>query len=455
MNSKIRVFLVDDEPLFLTLAVKALPSARFAVEVFSGAAELLDVYKRKEFDVGVIDLSMPGMDGMTLLKELRRQEQLTEIIMLTGQASVPTAIEAIKLGCYDYMTKPVKFDDLQKIIEKACEKKALNRENLILKKELQLKDYFHELVGRSENMRQVFSLIEKVARTNSPVLITGESGTGKELVAKAIHKSSLRSEKPFIVIDCAALSETLLENELFGHEEGAFTDAGSLKRGLFEVADGGTLFIDEIGEMKLSTQAKLLRVTETQQFRRLGGNRQIQVDVRIVAATNRNLSEEVKKGTFRNDLFYRLNVVPVHMPALRDRPGDIPLLANYFLANNRVTSARKKISPEAERSLLSYAWPGNVRELSNTIERALIVSGGESIIPADLPVGVAPSPAPEQVPSLPSAEGKSLDRLIEEFTRAAIQDALIKCNGNRVEAARRLQLTRSKLYRLMEKLDIH
>ena len=386
MRKKINLFVVDDEAGFRELMVKVIPKAKYNLEVFSSGKEVLKAVEKKEFDVGLLDIKMPDMNGIELLRRFRTQNILTEFIILTGQASVFTAIESMKLGCYDYLTKPTKIDELEAVIQKAYEKKAIKKENIILKEELQIKDKYYEMVGESSKMESIFSLIDKVAKTSSPILLIGESGTGKELVAKAIHKNSHRKDKPFIVVDCASLSENLLENELFGHEKGAFTDASSMKRGLFEIANGGTLFIDEIGEMKLTTQAKLLRAIETHQFRRLGGIKQIRVDVRIIAATNRNLVEDAKNGNFRKDLYYRLNVVTVNLPPLRERKEDIPLLVKHFMANSQVTTTEKKVSQEFMKTLMEYDWPGNVRELANVVERALIISVGEYITPADLPI---------------------------------------------------------------------
>lgn len=450
MSKKINLFVVDDEAGFRELMVKVIPKTKYNLEVFSNGKEVLKAIEKKEFDVGLIDIEMPDMDGIELLREFRKQDILTEFIILTGHGSLSTAIQSMKLGCYDYLTKPARLDELEAVIQKAYEKKVIKKENIILKEELQLKDKHCEMIGESSKMESIFSLINKVAKTSSPILIVGESGTGKELVAKAIHKNSNRRDKPFIVVDCASLSENLLENELFGHEKGAFTDASSIKRGLFEIANGGTLFIDEIGEMKLTTQAKLLRAIETHQFRRLGGIKQIRVDVRIITATNRNLVEDAKNGNFRKDLYYRLNVVTINLPPLRERREDIPLLVKHFMANSQVTTTKKKVSQEFMKILMEYDWQGNVRELANVVERALIISVNEYITPADLPIDFSKLPAGYSCLS----DKMGLSKLLKDFERDAISRALRECKGNKIETARSLKLSRSKLYRKLKEYHI-
>ncbi|MFB0527461.1 MAG: sigma-54-dependent transcriptional regulator [bacterium] len=450
MSRKINLFVVDDEAGFRELMVKVMPKAKYNLDVFSNGRKVLKAMEKKEFDVGLIDIKMPDMDGIELLKRFRTQNTLTEFIILTGQASVATAIESMKLGCYDYLIKPARLDELEAVIQKAYEKKVIKKENIILKEELQIKNKYCEMVGKSSKMKSVFSLIDKVAKTSSPILIIGESGTGKELVAKAIHRNSDRRDKPFIVVDCASLSEDLLENELFGHEKGAFTDASSMKRGLFEIANGGTLFIDEIGEMKLTTQAKLLRAIETHQFRRLGGTKQLEVDVRIITATNRNLVEEAKNGNFRKDLYYRLNVVTINLPPLRERKEDIPLLVKHFIAHSQVTTTKKKVSQEFMKILMEYDWPGNVRELANVVERALIISVSEYITPADLPIDFSRLQA-----CYPCHSDKTgLSKLLKDFEKKVIVEVLKECGNNKIETARSLKLSRSKLYRKLKEYHI-
>ncbi|OGS36364.1 MAG: hypothetical protein A2293_05775 [Elusimicrobia bacterium RIFOXYB2_FULL_49_7] len=445
MNKKISLFIVDDDPRLRALLSDMLPPSAYEVSAFASSREVLSAVNEREYDVGIIDMNMPEMNGLELVKLLKSRELITELVVLTGQATLDNAIEAMKLGCYDYLAKPVKLDELEMVVQKAYDKRNLLKENITLKEELHLKDTFHELVGKSEKMKAVYSLIRKVAKSPSLVLITGESGTGKELVAKALHKDSNRSDKPFIIIDCASLSENILENELFGHEKGAYTDANSMKRGLFEVADSGTLFIDEIGEMKTSTQAKLLRVIETHRFRRLGGNQEIAVDVRIIAATNRNLKEEVKKGNFREDLYHRINVVNIQLPPLRERKEDIPSLVKHFIANSSADGQKKRIREDDMSFLMEYNWPGNVRELANVLERVLILSANDFIKPEDFPQELT------QKAFLPAAHASgTLAQQMESVEREIVKRALEKCKGNKQEAAKSLGISRANLYRKIE-----
>jgi DNA-binding NtrC family response regulator len=457
MPDKISIFAVDDEKNFLNLIKKSFSRDEFGLDLFENGAGAISAMDKKEYDVGIIDIGLPDINGLELLKKLKSEHALTEYIILTGQADVPSAIESMKIGCYDYLTKPISLDELEVVIQKAYEKKLINRQNIFLREELQLKDKYHEMVGKSGKIKQVFSLIEKVSATSSLVLVTGESGTGKELVARAIHKNSSRNKNAFIIFDCASIPENLLENELFGHEKGAYTDASAIKRGLFEVADKGTLFIDEIGEMPLTLQAKLLRVIETQSFRRLGSNKEIKVDVRIIAATNRNLTEEVDKGTFRKDLFYRLNVFPIQLPPLRERKEDIPLLVKHFISTSRVTTTvKKKIEENTLKLLKKYDWPGNIRELANLIERAIIISSSDTITPSDIPIephsGSPDDAKPAQLFSLDA--NKTLEDFTNEYEKQIITAAINSLNGSKVEAAKKLGLSRAKLYRLLDKYNI-
>lgn len=446
--------MVDDEESFRDIISNILPQKDYNLSVFERGDDVLRAIEEREFDIGLIDINMPGMNGLELIQRLKSQNTMTELIVITGYVNIPTAVETIKLGCYDYITKPVSFNRLANVIKKAYERLAISRENLALRRELESHYKYFEMIGKSVKMKNIFSLIDKVAVTSSSVLIQGESGTGKELVARAIHKRSDRCDKPFIIIDCATLSETLLENELFGHEKEAFTGAKSLKRGLFEIGDEGTLFIDEIGEMKTQTQSKLLRVIETCQFRRLGGNTHKQVDVRIIAATNRNLAEEVKKGVFREDLFYRINIFPIHLPPLRERKEDIPLLIEYFIQNTQVTRIRKQISDEAIQLFMAYNWPGNVRELANVVERALIISTDEKITPKDLPFDISrskPTPAPDH---LQVSCNPGLSKLVKDFEEQTITRIIEECDGNKIKAAKLLKISRAKLYRKLSEYGI-
>lgn len=448
MSEKISIFAVDDDADIRTLIQKALPLNKYNLEVFASAEDILRAIPKKDFDVGLVDINMPGMDGIELVRTLKSQKILTELIIVTGVASVVTAIEAMKLGCYDYLTKPFRIDALEITIQKAYEKKIVNKENIVLKEELRLKDKYYEMIGKSPKMMDIFSLIDKVTKTSSTILVTGETGTGKELAARTIHRINHPSDKSFIIVDCTSIPETLLESELFGHEKGAFTHAFDFKCGLFEIADKGTLLIDEIAEMNLTTQAKLLRAIETRQFRRLGGYKQIQADVRIIASTNRDLVEEVKNNNFRKDLYYRLNVVNIHLPPLRERKEDIPLLVKHFLANKKQAQANKKINPDTMRILMEYNWPGNVRELANVIERAVMISDGDYILPVDLPMNLS-----NQLNFLTTDE-MNLSKSVKDFEKQLIIKTLNDCKGNKIKTAKALKLTRSKLYRKLTEYKI-
>jgi two-component system response regulator AtoC len=440
-----RIMVVDDEAPFRKLLERRLSKDGNAVEAFESSESALSAAEQKQFDVALVDIKMPGMDGIELLRRIKEIHPSMEVIIITGQGTIDSAIAAMKLGAYDYLTKPCKLSELDLIVQKAYERSTLQRQNVLLQDQLRMRNPYGEIVGKSRKIREVVSLAHKVAPTASPVLIEGESGTGKELVANIIHKKSRRSEGPFIVINCAALQENLLENELFGHEKGAFTGASSFKHGLFELAEGGTFFIDEISEMNPNIQAKLLRVIELGEFRRVGGNRQIRVDVRVLAATNRNLEEEVKKGRFREDLFYRLNVVTLSLPPLRERKEDIPILVDYFLRTQGMEGGwGKAISADALGSLKNYDWPGNIRELANVLERALILSTGNTITLKDLPLTILgkSSTLPQSVSTLVEIEKNLIEKTLQEL------------NGNKTKTAKTLGISLRNLYRKLEKYEI-
>jgi DNA-binding NtrC family response regulator len=385
---------------------------------------------------------MPGMSGLEVLDKLRASNPECEIIMLTGQATVETAVEAMKKGAYDYLTKPFPLAELEVLIEKAYERRKLSKENMQLKAVLGRSEPTGEIVGRSPAMREVFRLIERAGPTDKAILIQGESGTGKELVARALQRHSRRADKPLVVINCAALSETLLESELFGHEKGAFTGAVAAKPGLFEVADGGTLFIDEIGELAGNLQAKLLRVLEDGSMRRVGSVKERHVNVRLLAATNRDMDEEVRAGRFREDLFYRINVMSLHLPPLREREGDIRLLIQKFLGHDW------RIGDEALASMEAYDWPGNVRQLINAIERAKILADDKTIQRYDLPAEITRAKTTPHGTTVING-----DRL-EDLERAHVVEILTRERGNKARAARALGVNRRSLYRIIEKYHI-
>ncbi len=380
------ILVVDDEPNYLIVLSELLRDEGFEVFTAPDAKEGLAVVEEVDLDLVITDMQMPGMDGLQFLDKIKKKNSHLPVIMITAFAEVEKAVAAMQAGAFNYLAKPFSNEELLVNIKKAVHHYSLVLENSRLRKEMLTRTGFSGMVGKNRHMLQVYELIEKVAPTPSSVLISGESGTGKELVAKAIHFNSPRADKPFITVNCAALAENLLESELFGHERGAFTGAVSMRKGRFELADTGTLFLDEIGEIPLALQAKLLRAIQEKQFERVGGSKTLSVDVRIVSATNKELKEEVKKGTFREDLYYRLNVIHLILPALRERQDDIPLLVDYFLKSvaGRLGKSKLEIDREALRLLVSLPWEGNVRELENTIERAAILCNDNKITGDDV-----------------------------------------------------------------------
>jgi DNA-binding NtrC family response regulator len=453
---KRRVLIVDDEAGVRESLRMVLKDTYDPMAVGSGA-EALEALAAGVFDVLLLDIVMPVMDGLELLEEVRSRYPRLPVIMLTATKTVKTAVGAMKLGAFDYVTKPFDVDELRVILDKATENAALQREVEELRHEVGRRYQVENIIGRSPKMQEVFRTVLTVAPLKTTILITGESGTGKELIAKAIHYSSPRARKPLVTLNCAAIPETLLESELFGHEKGSFTDAHQKKLGQFELAHCGTLFLDEIGEMGPGTQAKLLRVLEHGEFLRVGGQRPVTVDVRIIAATNRDLSAGIKDGSFRADLFYRLNVVAVHLPPLRERRDDLVLLIRHFVASKCRDMAipEKVVRPEAVDALLRYPWPGNVRELENLIERVLVLSEGTTITLEELPdqlkrTEASPGNLREQVLS----GRKSLGDAVDEFEREIIAEALQQMEFNQTRAAEMLGTTRRILKYRMDKLGI-
>lgn len=445
-NSSINLLIAEDEKNLGLVLQKELSRLGHRVTLVHDAEAAIRTARETEFDVALLDIMMPGRSGLEVLRELRQQEQPPEVLMMTGHATVETALQAMKLGAYDYLTKPCHIQELEAILNKAHEKRQLRRENLILQSRLTYKEKAPDIIVRSQKMLDILSLVRKVATSNAIVLVTGESGTGKELVANTIHSFSQRSGGSFIDISCAAIQETLLESELFGYEAGAFTGARKRKLGLLEIAHGGTLFLDEIGEMSLTLQSKLLRVLETQSFFRVGGTKKVEVDVRIIAATNRNLDEHVAEGRFRADLLFRINNFTIKLPPLRERPEDIPSLAEHFLA--RTSGGRDmRLSPEAMQILVSYHWPGNVRELRNVMERAVILASCDEVLPEDLPlelraerVGVAAMMGEEDLGA------GSLD----EMRRKQILTVLEQTGWHQGRASEILGISPSTLYRQLK-----
>jgi two-component system response regulator AtoC len=394
--------------------------------------------------VVLLDLKMPGMDGLETLAELREVAPNAEVVMMTAYATVDTAVKAMKSGAYDYLVKPFDPDEMELQIKKILSHQELVLENIVLRRRLEEREEFDQIVGRSRPMQELFDILSRVAPTDSTVLITGESGTGKELVARAIHGHSPRCYCPFIVVSCGALPEPLLESELFGHEKGAFTGAEQSRKGRIEMAHGGTLFLDEIGEISPKTQVDLLRVLQEKKIQRLGGDKEISVDVRFIAATNRDLLVAIKEQRFREDLYYRLNVITIHLPPLRDRSEDIPLLVDHFVRKLCLEMNREpvQIAPQAMKLFMDYSWPGNVRELENVIERALVIGSGKMLVPEDLPFGAG------------RALERELPESLREMERLHIRRILEKAGWNVSQTARRLEIDRQTLYNKIEKYGL-
>jgi len=451
------ILVVDDEANYLTVMEALLGEAGYEVLTAPGGQEALKIAGTTDLDLVLTDMKMPRMNGIELLGELKRLYPDLPVIMMTAFGTVEKAVAAMKIGAYDYILKPFKNEELLVTIAKALEHRRLVLQNRLLQQDLGNKYGFPNIVGESKVMREILALVKRVAASRATVLVSGESGTGKELIARAIHLQSPRAAKPFISVNCAALTETLLESELFGHERGAFTHAVAMRKGRFELADGGTLFMDEVAEMSPALQVKLLRVLQEMEFERVGGNKTIKIDVRVVAATNRDLKTEVEEGRFREDLYYRLNVVHLHLPPLRERQEDIPLLAAHFIAKYARENARGEVhlTPEALNVLLRYPWPGNVREVENVMERAVILCAGNRITPQDLPA--------ELSRELPEAK-LDIDRFIplttplpealEKIEEQMIRRALEQSGQVQVRAAELLGITKSLLQYKLKKYHL-
>jgi two-component system response regulator AtoC len=448
------VLVVDDEENLRLVLRTLLRRHGYEVETAPTGEEALTLVDSFGPDVVLTDVRMPKMGGLDLLTTLKAKGNEATVIVMSAYGNMDLALEAMKSGAYDYVQKPFKPDEIVLALKKAEEREALRRENRALRDEIRKEHRFEDILAKSAKMQDIFRTIVKISEYKTTVLITGESGAGKELVARAIHRRSKRSG-PFVAVNCGAIPENLLESELFGHKKGAFTDAVQDRRGLFEEANGGSLFLDEIGELPLGLQVKLLRVLEDEKIRRLGDTRDVQVDVRIVTATHRDLHAETKAGRFREDLFYRLNVLLIHCPPLRERREDIPLLIDHFLARNnaRLGTSIRGLDTEARRLLYEYAWPGNVRELENTIERAMVLTEGDTITAQDLPERVREARDPVQM-QLASGElsVKKTMRIIEEIL---IRRALQKTKGNRTRAAEILEIShRALLYKIKDYLIV-
>jgi DNA-binding NtrC family response regulator len=449
-SATIRLLIVDDDENLLQMMKERFDRKGTKLATATCGADALKLADDGRFDIALLDVNLPDMNGVELLVKLKEQHPEMEVIMLTAHGSIENAIQAMKSGAYDFLTKPFHFNELDVHVQKAFEKVSLARRERQWVEHISFESPRYRMVGSSPAHQRMMQLIEKVAPTDATVLIRGASGTGKELVARALHYNSPRRTRPLVTVNCAALQETLLESELFGHEKGAFTGAVQAKPGLVEVAEGGTLFIDEIAEMAPGLQAKLLRVLENGHYRRVGSTHEAIADVRIIAATNKNLEDEQKNGKFREDLYYRLNVVTVPLPPLKDRRQDIPELVHHFLTTRQIGPVPFTILPEAMEALVRYDWPGNIRELANVLERAQILAEEHTISLDDLPENLVDHHAPQPSPSAASGDPRQL----REVERLHVVEVLRAEKGNKVHAAKTLGISRRALYRLIKKYHL-
>jgi len=456
MISQPKILIVDDEPLMRISIADALIAEGYDVKGVESGRDGIYLTSKNSYDIIITDLKLPEVDGIEILKTSLKYSPKTKVIMITAYGSVDTAVQAMKQGAYDYITKPFSMEELLIIVRHLIEFRELEYENLQLREKIDEKYAFEGIVGHSAKMQEVLEKVKIVADTASTVLITGESGTGKELIANAIHYHSSRKDNPFIKVSCAALPETLLEAELFGYEKGAFTGALKQKKGRFELANSGTLFLDEIGEISPTIQVKLLRVLQERQFERLGGTETLNVDVRIICATQRDLKKEIKQGVFREDLYYRLNVVPIHILPLREREEDIVLIANSFIKKFSTQNNKEieGISPEARDMLTNYPFPGNVRELEHAIERAVILGNNKYIQPLDMPEDILNFYKGGLKASIKASCSESLSRAIECFEKEYISKAIEEAKGNKTVAAERLGISRKTLWEKCKNLGL-
>ena len=451
-----KILVVDDDAVARELLAEALKKEGYDVEAFGSGEAAIARGREGRVDLVLTDIRMGAVDGLTVLREFKRMSQDTAIVVLTAFGSLEGAIEAIKQGAYDYLAKPFKKEEIKLVVQRSLDHCRLLRENTKFREELKSKDEWSPLVGSSPAMLEVYKLVARVSESKSTVLLQGESGTGKELIARAIHGNSPRRDKPFVPVNCGALPDTLLESEMFGYEKGAFTGAVGTKTGLFESASGGTLFLDEVGELGQALQVKLLRVMQDHEVRRVGGTHSIKVDVRIIAATNRDLEQFVKEGKFRDDLFYRLNVVRITLPSLTERQEDIPMLAHYFLQKcaTGTTTPVRGFHPDTMDLLNRYRWPGNVRELENAIERAVSLSHGPLLTPDDLPAAIRQAPIhADAKPESPDAT-EPVCLTLEEVEKRHLVRVLKETKGNKVKASKILGIDRRTLYRMAERFGL-
>ena len=446
MKNKIKLLFVDDDKTFSKVMKKELTRMGYSVVCADCGEKAIDTFKKRNFEVIILDIKMPGIGGLNTLKGVKEIDPEVEVIMLTGRATIESAVESMKIGAYDYITKPCRLSELDILLKKAYEKRQISKENISLKRLVTSKERDKVMISQSDKMKPVFNLIDKVAVTDSTVLIQGESGTGKELVARDIHQKSKRNQYPFVAVNCAALHDTLLESELFGHVKGAFTGAHEARQGLFEVADKGTLFLDELGELPTNIQAKLLRVLESGEIRRLGDSKVIFVDTRIITATNKDLTAMVKGGTFREDLFFRINIVRISLPPLRDRHDDIPLLAQHFLKTHKINMTQKKFCNDALECMKRYSWPGNIRELENFVENIIIVTDDEKIGVCNLPEEIRGYVTNDYV--------LDADVSLSDLEKQHIINTLSKMNGNKTRVADTLGISIKTLYNKLKLYNI-
>jgi two-component system response regulator AtoC len=455
MAGAMHILAVDDDTVACDLLREVLEQEGYQVSTAGSGRAAVHLAREVPFDLAIIDIRMPDISGIEVLKALKRANTQMPVLMTTAYSSMNTAIEAIREGAFDYLSKPCKMEELTITVKRALEQSKLLRENQYFRQELREKYKFENIVGTTPAMLAVYKTVARLVDSKATVLIQGESGTGKELIARAIHFNGPRAERPFVAVECASLADSLLESELFGHVRGAFTGAVETKKGLFETADGGTIFLDEIAEISLGLQAKLLRVLQEHEIRRVGGTQPIALDVRVIAATNKDLEALVKLGRFREDLFYRLNVVTLHLPPLHERPDDIPLLATHFLRKYSEGTHKliSHITPEAMALLCNYHWPGNVRELEHTIERAVTLTMNNALLPGDLPPRLQPqSTAPRT--GLPRAGDAPALLTLEELEKQHIQAVLQATQGNKKRAAQILGINRRSLYRMAKRYGL-
>ena len=445
------ILVVDDEETFRYLLSSLISTAGYSVDTVVDGVAAINAVQTKLYHIVLLDVKMPKVDGIEVLKFIKNNFPGIEVIMLTGGSDVKTAVECMRIGAYDYITKPTTADELLSTISRALERRQLMIDNLLMKDALDRLQGTHEMVGQSETFQRVLEIAAKVAPTESTVLVQGPSGTGKELIANFIYKNSLRADAPFVTVNCASIPDTLIESELFGYEKGAFTDARAMKPGIVEIANKGTLFLDEIGDISPIVQPKILRFIQSGEFRRVGGNTTLNADVRILSATNKNLKDEVREGRFREDLLYRLNVITIEIPSLRQRKQDIPLLVASFLANRMKTKVKTTISPKAMEVLIDYDWPGNIRELENVIERAAILCRNSVIEPQDFSLPNAPT-------ALPSGGGGDQKlgtaMALKEIEHLHIEGVLRSFRGNKAETAKVLGISLKTLYTKIQQFQI-